>query len=51
MRCFVFFVTCCRGTRQPGFDFWTNPMEAIWRVYHRADRKVLKKTKADDDDG
>lgn len=36
---------------QPGFDFWTEPMEAIRRAYHRTDRKVLKKTKADDDDG
>jgi protein phosphatase 1L len=46
-----FFVTRRRGTRQPGFDFWTDPMEAIRRAYHRTDRKVLKKTKADDDDG
>lgn len=36
---------------QPGFDFWTDPMEAIRRAYHRTDRKVLKKTKADDDGG
>jgi len=40
-----------RGARQPDFDFWTDPMEAIRRAYHRTDRKVLKMKKAGDDEG
>lgn len=36
---------------QPGLDFWTDPMEAIRRAYHRTDRKVLKTTKQAGDDG
>ncbi|KAF8700377.1 hypothetical protein HU200_034312 [Digitaria exilis] len=36
---------------EPDFDFWTEPMEAIRRAYHRTDRKVLKTTKGGDDDG
>ncbi|PAN14162.1 hypothetical protein PAHAL_2G388400 [Panicum hallii] len=36
---------------EPDFDFWTDPMEAIRRAYHRTDRKVLKMKKADDDEG
>ncbi|CAL5072475.1 unnamed protein product [Urochloa decumbens] len=27
---------------EPDLDFWTDPMEAIRRAYHRTDRKVLK---------
>ncbi|KAG2637322.1 hypothetical protein PVAP13_2NG512100 [Panicum virgatum] len=36
---------------EPDFDFWTDPMEAIRRAYHRTDRKVLKMKKAGDDEG
>ncbi|OEL38868.1 putative protein phosphatase 2C 39 [Dichanthelium oligosanthes] len=32
-------------------DFWTDPMEAIRRAYHRTDRKVLRAKKKADDDG
>ncbi|CAL5083220.1 unnamed protein product [Urochloa decumbens] len=36
---------------EPDLDFWTNPMEAIRRAYHRTDRKLLKMNEADDSDG
>ncbi|CAN6218983.1 unnamed protein product [Urochloa humidicola] len=36
---------------EPDFDFWTDPMEAIRRAYHRTDRKVLKMKKGNDGDG
>ncbi|RLN35496.1 hypothetical protein C2845_PM03G08410 [Panicum miliaceum] len=36
---------------EPDFDFWTDPMEAIRRAYHRTDRKVLKMKKADEGEG
>ncbi|CAN6205523.1 unnamed protein product [Urochloa humidicola] len=33
---------------EPDLDFWTDPMEAIRRAYHRTDRKVLDKMKKGD---